>query len=225
MIPTDSAIPILGESLRAHLGHEMQVLFAPVLTDALPDAIQALIERFEAALAACGSRVEAAFQDEMVRALPAMRGFAMSLTMNAVRADDLVQETLLKAWAHRVSFVPGTNFVAWTFTILRNQFYSEQRKRQREVEDVDGEIAASLAAKPDQDDRLMLKEVWRTMARLPESQREALILVAVNGLSYDAAAAIMGCQVGTVKSRVSRARSDLGRMLGVDHESNAGVSA
>ncbi len=99
MTATDIAIPMLNDSLRAHLGHEMQMLFAPVLADRLPEAIQVLIARFEAALSASGGRIEAAFQDEMVRALPAMRGFAMSLTMNAVRADDLVQETLLKAWA------------------------------------------------------------------------------------------------------------------------------
>lgn len=220
MVPTEPnrPIPCLTERLRAHLGHEMQSLYAPVLAETLPTQLRSLIARFETILAERGAEIDESFRSNLLTSLSAMRGFALSLTLNSSRADDLVQETLLKAWANRAHFQIGTNFQAWTFTILRNQYYSEQRKRKREVEDVDGVVAGQLEALPDQDDHLTLQAVWRTMGRLPDTQREALMLVGVNGLTYEAAAEILGCQIGTVKSRVSRARAYMSDLLGITSE-------
>ncbi len=214
----DVPAPALNEFLRQHLGQAMQRLYAPVVTEGMPSDLQNLIARFEAALEKAGSARDEDFRKDVMGTIPALRGFAFSLVMNHARADDLVQESLLKAWANRKSYQAGTNFQAWAFTILRNQFYSEQRKRKREVEDADGVHAGQMEALPDQDDRLMLKKVMASMGTLPATQREALVLVAVNGLTYDAAAEVLGCQVGTVKSRVSRARSYLADRLGMGSE-------
>lgn len=215
----DRPIPALNDVLRHHLGQTMQALYAPIVDAQLPPDLAALLARFESALERAGEARDEGFRNELMRALQPMRGFALSLVLNHSRADDLVQETLLKAWANRKGFQPGTNFQAWVFTILRNQFYSEQRKRKREVEDVDGIAAGQLEALPDQDDHLTLKAVWVTMGKLPVTQREALMLIGFNGLTYEAAADVLGCQVGTVKSRVSRARSYLSNLLGINAES------
>ena len=133
----------------------------------------------------------------------------MSLSGRSALADDLVQETLTKAWAKADSYQDGTNLMAWLFTILRNEFYSHLRKRKREVEDVDGAEAAQLVAAPAQMASLELGDFREALATLPEDQREAIILVGASGFSYEEAADIMGCAVGTVKSRLSRARARL----------------
>ena len=135
---------------------------------------------------------------------------------NPERADDLVQETLLKAWSHIDSFQVGTNLRAWLFTILRNLFHSEYRKRRREVEDADGKYAATLAVQPAQGAHLDFEDMQRALTRLPADQREALLLVGASGFSYEQAADICGCAVGTIKSRVNRARSKLAALLYVD---------
>jgi RNA polymerase sigma factor (sigma-70 family) len=124
-----------------------------------------------------------------------------------------VQETLLKAWAKQEQFVSGTNLRAWLCTILRNQFYTECRKRRREVDDADGAMAAEMIALAGQEHGSDLKTVWQHIGRLPALQREALLLVGAQGLTYEAAAEVMGCEVGTAKSRVSRARSVLAERL------------
>jgi RNA polymerase sigma factor (sigma-70 family) len=133
----------------------------------------------------------------------------LSLIPDSGRADDLVQETVLKAWANQERFVSGTNLKAWLCTILRNQFYTEYRKRRREVEDADGAAAAQLIAPAAQEHGSDLRVLWSHIAKLPTLQREALLLVGAQGLTYEAAADVMGCQTGTVKSRVSRARAFL----------------
>jgi RNA polymerase sigma-70 factor (ECF subfamily) len=156
------------------------------------------------------------FQAQLAAELPSLRAFARTLARDPSAADDLTQEALLKAWANRTRFQPGTNLRAWLFTILRNTFYSEYRKRRREVADTDGEHAQRLASRPVQDHGLTVADFARAMARLPDDQREALVLVGAAGLSYDEAAAIMGVAVGTAKSRVSRARARLAAELGVD---------
>jgi RNA polymerase sigma-70 factor (ECF subfamily) len=152
-------------------------------------------------------------QDVMLAAVPNLRAFAMSLSGNADRADDLVQETVMRAMANINSFTPGTNMAAWLFTILRNLFRSQYRKRRREVEDPDGGYLASLKAPPEQFGRLEFKELIGALAKLPDVQREALLLVAASGFSYDEAAAICEVAVGTIKSRVSRARQLLAELL------------
>lgn len=138
-----------------------------------------------------------------------LRRFAISLYRNIDRADDLVQETLAKALANRNKFREGSNLSAWLFTILRNHYYSEYRKRKREVEDPDGVYAAKLASAPNQLDHLEYEELRDMMSDLPQDQKEALVLVAASGFSCEEAADTLGVAVGTVKSRVSRARKKL----------------
>jgi RNA polymerase sigma-70 factor, ECF subfamily len=172
-------------------------------------------------------------RDVMLAAVPSLRAFAISLCGNVDRADDLVQEALLRAWANLGSFEPGTNMSAWLFTILRNLFRSEYRKRRREVEDADGSYAESLTSLPDQTSHLELNEFRRALNQLPADQRESLILVGASGFSYEEAARICGCAVGTIKSRVNRARSRLAEILsiesaddfGPDHETRAVVGS
>ena len=159
--------------------------------------------------------------DESVRkailnAVPSLRAFAISLCGNVDRADDLVQETLLRALANIDSFQPGTNMSAWLFTILRNHFRSEYRKRRREVEDVEGHYAETLKSQPDQIGQVEFREFREALAQLPPDQREALVLVGASGFSYEEAAHICGCAVGTIKSRVNRARTRLAELMGVE---------
>jgi RNA polymerase sigma-70 factor, ECF subfamily len=161
-------------------------------------------------------------RDVMLAAVPSLRAFAISLCGNVDRADDLVQETLLRAWANLGSFQPGTNMSAWLFTILRNLFRSEYRKRRREVEDVDGSYAESLASLPDQNSRLEISEFREALKMLPPEQRESLVLVGASGFSYEEAAQICGCAVGTIKSRVNRARTRLAEILSIDSASDFG---
>ena len=158
--------------------------------------------------------------DESVRkavlgAVPSLRAFAISLCGNVDRADDLVQETLLRALANIQSFQPGTNMSAWLFTILRNHFRSEYRKRRREVEDSDGHYAETLKTQPDQYGQVEFKEFQVALTQLPADQREALILVGASGFSYEEAANICGCAVGTIKSRVNRARTRLAELMNI----------
>lgn len=162
------------------------------------------------------------FKSGLLAAIPNLRAFAVSLTHNTDRADDLVQETLMKAWDKHASFEPGTNLKAWLFTILRNEFYSQMRKRGREVQDSDGIMTARLAVHPSQQGKLDLDDFRTALKELPEDQREAIILVGASGFSYEEAAEICGCAVGTIKSRVSRARSRLQEMLGVSGEADFG---
>lgn len=152
-------------------------------------------------------------REEIVEHLGAMRGFAMSLARNESEADDLVQETLVKAWKNIDSFQPGTNMQAWLFTILRNTFFSTYRKRRREVPDPTGAAAEQLSVKPAHDGRLQLREFLDAFATLPAEQREALALVGASGYSYEDAAAMCGVRVGTIKSRASRGRAKLMKLL------------
>jgi RNA polymerase sigma-70 factor (ECF subfamily) len=162
-------------------------------------------------------------QDVMLAAIPNLRAFAMSLSGSADRADDLVQETVARAMTNIGSFTPGTNMVAWLFTILRNLFRSQYRKRRREVEDPDGSYIASLKLPPEQFGRLEFKELIEALAKLPDVQREALLLVAASGFSYDEAAAICEVAVGTIKSRVSRARQLLAELLVIGSPAKFGL--
>ena len=163
-----------------------------------------------------------ALRDQMLGAVPSLRAFAISLSGNVDRADDLVQETLMRAIANIDSFQPGTNMSAWLFTILRNLFRSEYRKRRREVEDADGSYAETLKSQPEQGSRLEFNEFRVALDKLPPDQREALILVGASGFSYEEAAAICECAVGTIKSRVNRARTRLAEQLSIDSADDFG---
>ena len=161
------------------------------------------------------------FEEALVEAIPHLRAFARSFTPEVSRADDLVQETLVKAWHSRDSFAPGTNFRAWLFTILRNVFISQNRKQKREVSDPDNAYTNSLSVPPEQYGHLELREFHVALEQLPQDQREALLLIGAEGFSYEEAAEICGCAVGTIKSRVNRARNRLGHMLGHDTAGDA----
>lgn len=165
------------------------------------------------------------FKAELLGSIPSLRAFAVSLTQNADKADDLAQETLVKAWDKHESFQPGTNLKAWLFTILRNEFYSQMRKRGREVQDSDGLMTARLAVHPSQHGSLDLNDFRAALSQLPEDQREAIILIGASGFSYEEAAEICGCAVGTIKSRVSRARTRLQEILKIAGEGDYGPDA
>jgi RNA polymerase sigma factor (sigma-70 family) len=213
--PGSAALP---QAVRDHLGRQLQAAYAGLITTQPPQRLLDLIAQLDGVLAGADSISAAGFRQSLIEMLPGLRAFAISLTANATRADDLVQETLLKAWAKQEQFVPGTNLKAWLCTILRNQLYTEIRKRKREVEDADGAMAALMTAPAAQEHGSVLRTVWQHIGRLPALQREALLLVGAQGLTYDAAAEVMGCEVGTVKSRVSRARALLAERLGMVSE-------
>lgn len=152
-------------------------------------------------------------RDEIVSHLPALRAFAISLTRDGTAADDLVQDAVVKAWRNIDRFQVGTNLRAWLFTILRNTFYSDRRKSRREVSDGDGILASQLAEKPRHDGSLAFTDFMAAFSQLPDEQREALILVGASGFTYEEAAETTGVAVGTVKSRVNRARARLAELL------------
>ncbi len=148
--------------------------------------------------------------------VPNLRAFGRSLTGSSEHADDLVQETLVKAWQSRQRFEEGSNLKAWLFTILRNTFLSERRKRKWERQDVDGDGAAMLVSRGEQLGHMDLLDFNTAFSGLPEDQKEALLLVGAEGFSYEEAAQMCGCAVGTMKSRVSRARTRLAALLGYE---------
>jgi RNA polymerase sigma-70 factor (ECF subfamily) len=159
---------------------------------------------------------DSSVRDDILAIVPQLRGFAISLSRNVDRADDLVQETLVRALANIDSFEPATNLRAWLFTILRNAFRTEYRKRRREVEDSNGQHAETLKTYPEQHSHIDFQELRQALGKLPASQREALILVGASGFSYKEAAEICRCAVGTVKSRVNRARITLAELLSLE---------
>ena len=159
---------------------------------------------------------------DILEAIPHLRAFAISLTGDLDRADDLVQEAIVRGLSHLDSFTPGTNMQAWLFTILRNQFHTGYRKRRREVEDPDGQYAAKLAAAPTQDGYINLKDLGTALLQIPVEQREAVLLVA-GGISYEEAAQICGVAIGTIKSRVNRARHALAERLSIADTEDIGV--
>jgi RNA polymerase sigma-70 factor (ECF subfamily) len=171
------------------------------------------------------------FKDQLAQVIPHLRAFGRSLSGSRDLADDLVQETLLKAWAARKRFQAGTNMRAWTFIILRNLFLSQMRRARFKGEW--DEITASklLAAPASQDRHVELGDMQRALLHLPQPQREALILVGAGGFAYEEAAEICGCAVGTIKSRVARGRVALENLLTEgklpsrrDHESDGSSS-
>ena len=204
----------LSPSILDHLGSELRDLYTLPATGELPD----ILVRLLAKLGDKAPDLDATpgLRDEIVAAIPGLRAFAISLSGNVDRAEDLVQETMLRGFANLDKFRPGTSLQAWLFTILRNLFHSEYRRRRREVEDPDGVWAGRLAVLPDQEPHLNLSDFRTVFSTLSEDQREALILVGAEGFTYEEAAEICGVPVGTVKSRVNRARRRLAQLLAID---------
>lgn len=211
---SDPSRPSLPPRVQKHLGALLAGIYTPELVEpGRTNRFADLLAKLELALGQARDRNDLECRQLLLEATPALRRFALSLAHDPTAADDLVQDTLLRAWKNRASFTLGTNFEAWTFTILRNQFYSQHR-RHREVQDEEGVHAAQLISLPDQAGHLDLRDVQVALSQLPPVMREALVLVAVEDLSYEEAAAIMNCEIGTAKSRVWRARDRLARLLG-----------
>ena len=163
---------------------------------------------------------EKGFRDQLVGVIPHLRAFARSLCKDPTQADDLAQEALAKAWKARGSFEPGTSLKAWTFMILRNQFYSEKRRSWRSTP-LDAEVAENtLVASDNPTAPMELLDLRAALNKLPDDQKEALILVGAGGMAYEEAAQVCQCAVGTIKSRVSRARRALEVIL---NETNSRV--
>ena len=165
----------------------------------------------------------ASFKDELLAEIKNLRAFAISLSGSVTLADDLVQESLLRAWSNSEKFQPGTSLRAWLFTILRNIYYSNYRKRTREVQDSDGAYARRLTVPGDQGSHLDLEDFRKALTKLPAEQREVLTLIGASGLSYEEAAAICEVEIGTIKSRLSRARSRLVELLALEETSDPAV--
>lgn len=160
------------------------------------------------------------FERDLIATMPNLRGYARGLAKNNDRASDLVQETMARAWAKQTSFTPGTNLKAWLFTILRNEFYNQLRRRGPEVQDPDGLLTASLAVPPSQESALELQELRNILPRLSRQQREVILLVGLAGHTYADAAGFCNCAPGTLKSRLSRARARLRGMINGPAENN-----
>jgi RNA polymerase sigma-70 factor (ECF subfamily) len=153
------------------------------------------------------------FHDQLVAIIPSLRAFARGLCGNRDLADDMAQDAMTRAWAARQSYTPGSNFRAWMFMILRNHFYTTLRKNSRMVS-WDPEIAERvLVVAPAQQDGLNVQDVQAALQKLPPEQREVLILIGANGVSYEEAAEIMGCAIGTIKSRLARGRVALTTLI------------
>lgn len=166
----------------------------------------------------------AAFRLALLTDLPELRAFAISLCGDRERAADLVQETLLKAWGQRATFIEGSHMKPWLFRILRNTFYSQMRRAWREVLDSDGEYAAKLVSPPEQHSKLDFDDLNEALMQLPAEQREALILVFSAGLSYEDAAACCDCPIGTIRSRINRGRQKLAKLMEVSSPDDFGCA-
>ena len=152
-------------------------------------------------------------RDALLAQIPDLRASAFLLCGSKDRADDLVQDTVLSAWAHLDDFQAGTNMGAWLFTIMRNRFRTDYRKSRRWVQDVNGQYAERLTSKPEQEGWSISADLRYALAQLPAHQREAIILVGAKGLSLVEAAAVCWCEVGTIKSRTNRGRARLAELL------------
>ena len=158
------------------------------------------------------------FRKELLDVLPHLRAFARGLSGRADFADDLVQEAAIKAWSARDRYQAGTNMRAWTFAILRNHYLSELRRSKRQTDLDDGAAERMLVMEADQEGPIHLDDMEGALQQLAPERREAVLLVGASGFSYEEAAEIAGCPIGTMKSRVARARADLAQMLDAEPE-------
>lgn len=202
----------VGPAIRAALGRELAALYRAHPGN--PDAphLLALAERLAAVL---DGRTDE-FRNGLVQALPRLRGYGMSLTRNAADAEDLVQEAMLKALSNVEKFTPGTNLTAWLFTILRNAHYSRHRKVHREVPDPDSVFADAIPVPADQETQVEYGGVLAALEQLSQQSREVIELCVIADMKYEEVAAVFGVPVGTIKSRLSRARDQIARLMGND---------
>ena len=214
---------VLGDAVRDHLGQQLRGVYSDLIASDLPPDLVRLIGRLESSIRIPKDRHDPDFVQELLQSTRPLRAFAISLTHDVDRAEDLVQSTLLKACDRRNRFEPGTCLQAWLFTILKNDFHTAHRKRRREVEDIEGAHAAGLIALPDRLSKLELQDLSEALSKLPAWQREVLMLVGAEGMSYEEIAARQHVTVGTVKSRVNRARHHLADILGLDPEDAIGI--
>ena len=153
------------------------------------------------------------FRDQLVAMIPQLRSFARGLCGWRDMADDLAQDTMTRAWSARASYTPGTNFRAWMFMIMRNQFYTSIRKSAR-MTSLDPEVAErTLVQMPEQQHHIHVEDVAKALQKLPYEQREVLLLIGANGVSYEEASEIIGCAIGTIKSRLARGRKALAVLI------------
>jgi RNA polymerase sigma-70 factor (ECF subfamily) len=214
--PSSLSRAALDDAIQAHLGEQLRAYYGDPTNHRLPLSLRLLADRAAQIIRAHTEPVDQVFIDGIMAALPALKAYAISLTRNADKAEDLIQETILKAISKQQHFEEGTNLQAWLFTILRNHSFTIHRKVRREVEDADGIHAAKLEAAPAQEGRLMMIKLQAALASLTEDQRNALLLVGLEGAEYEDAAVELGCAVGTIKSRVNRARTRLAELLELD---------
>jgi RNA polymerase sigma-70 factor (ECF subfamily) len=214
---------VIGDTVRQHLGRQLRGTYYDLIASDLPEDLVKLTERLKSAVQARRDPPDSGFARELLQCTRHLRAFAISLTHDVDRAEDLVQGTLLKACDKRNRFEPGTCLQAWLFTILRNDFHTEHRKRSREVEDVEGTYAARLITTPEQMSGLELQDLSEALSELPEWQRDVLLMIGVEGLSYEEIAARQHMTVGTIKSRVNRARHHLAEVLGLGPEDAIGA--
>lgn len=200
--------------IQQSIGAILRASFQASAAAKLPADFEALLARLtEATSPAARAKADRQFKQLMTAAIPGLRSYARNLCRDEHTADDLVQDTMVKAWAARERFTEGTNFKAWTYTILRNQFLSQMRRKRFTGEYDEAVAEMVLRAPADQDRRLHVEDVERAMARLPEAQREALLLVGAEELTYEEVAAVTDVPLGTVKSRVARGRTALARLV------------
>ncbi|WP_230533614.1 sigma-70 family RNA polymerase sigma factor [Microvirga roseola] len=208
--------PAMGRVIQEYLGLHLCLADEAMELQPIPEPLRILAIKIDRHLALRREAELSEFQNGILEARPVLRAFAISLTRSPDRADDLVQNTIVRALSKRALFQPGTNLNAWLFTILRNGFYTEHRKRTHEVADPDGAYAAQLAITPGQMDGLNLQDLQDALRKIAPDQCEALLLVGAQGLSYEEAATACGVPVGTIKSRVNRARLRLAELLGYE---------
>jgi RNA polymerase sigma factor (sigma-70 family) len=207
--------PELGPEIRDHLGRCLLAMYEKQASGTrIPERLRSLAERLGRIVQGHHGGPAADFQDGILAVIPKLHAYAITLAGSVDRADDLVQETILRAWEKHALFAAGTNLNAWLYSILRNTYYSEHRRRAREVEDGDGSYSARLASPAEQPGQLDLQDLQSALERIPIEQRELLLLVGAEGLSYEEAAAVCGCAIGTIKSRLNRARHRVAELLG-----------
>jgi len=210
--------------IQDHLGAELRAVYGDPAATRMPECLSRLTDHLGKVIRRRDSSANQPFINELLGSSKSLRAYALSLTKNVDHAEDLVQETVLKALSYQHRFAPGTNLGAWLFTILRNSFHSKFRKTQREVEDPENLHAQALITIPDQLANLERQDFEAALAKLPKEQSEALLLVGADGVSYKEASQILGIKVGTVKSRISRARNHLAAILEIEHDDEIGGS-
>jgi len=191
---------VLDDAVREHLGQQLRGVYSDLLASDLPKDLGRLIGLLDSAIQIRLEPPNPGFVEDLLKATRHLRAFALSLTHDVDRAEDLVQSTLLRAYDKRNRFEPDTCLQAWLFTILKNDFHTEYRKRRREVADSEGAYAASLIALPEQTSGLEMQDLSEALAKLPERQREALLLAGAEGMSYEDIAARQHVSVGTTRA-------------------------